>query len=637
MANLFKKNFNLKVSLAFLLSALALFFAARLTLFFIYGANFNALTFWQIIKAFLNGIRFDYYVIAIFLLPCLFMINLPVKSRLWFKFWAFISSALIFLMAILLAADIIYFREVNRHIMQEIIQIKYEMGFMLNYAITQYWYILIVLILALCAGFWFLNKQINKYWEMPRFSFKKLAKICVIFVILIFLGIRGNLGSGKSLGMSSVYKYAKTPNEAALILNGVFSSYHVLRKKQYAENKNNYPLDEAIKEAQLLFKEGQNKFENADFPLQQFVQDNGKVKDINFVIIMLEGWGKYAIGAYNPEGDTHTPYFDAMAKDGVLFTRAYATGQRSIFGFTSIFAGLPLVSGLPMFGYGLEQTGINRTPAQFADAGFYTLYVQTSHRDSYRMCSLANLLGAQESYGWEDIPQYLKYQGKPQFGYDYDALMFIADKIKTRTKNNFFAMAFTGTTHDPFVKLTDDFEIYKDGSWQAGYKNSMAYADYALGSLIKRAKEDGWFDNTVFIFLSDHIGGRFEHKILSDSFEIPFLIYAPKILKPQVIDYPVSQLDIMPTVYALSSLNAPRTIFGHDVLNQNIPHFALVSMGLNNGIITKDGAILYDGKKIIEQEVFTPDFNQDKTVNLLLALDKVSFTLLKNNRWYKED
>ncbi len=636
MSQKIKNNFNLQLTLIFVFTAVLLFFCTRLALFLIYNSTFSALTTWQIVKAFLNGFRFDYSVIGLFFMPCLLMLNLPIKSRLWFKIWAFISAFVLFLMAIILLADLVYFPEVHRHIAQEIIQIKYEFGFIVNYAVTQCWFLLFPALALLVWSLWFFNKKINQYWQAPKFTIKKLIITIFVFAALIVLGVRGHLGGGKSLGMADVYNYAKTPQEAILIMNGAFSAYQVGRKGK-TENVNNYPYDKALSEVQNLIKEENSGFENKDFPLLQFPKNKSKVKDINFVIVMLEGWAKYAIGAYNPSADTHTPYFDEMAKNGVLFTNAYATGQRSILGFTSIFAGLPLVNSLPMFGYGLEQNDINKMPAQFAKEGFYTLYAHTSNRDSYRMCALANLLGAQESYGAEDVPILLKYQGKPRFGYDYDTLMFIADKIKTRKQKNFIALAFTGTTHDPFVKLTDDFEIYTDGSWQSEYKNSIAYADYALGSLIKCAKEEGWFDNTVFIFLSDHIGGRADTKTARENFEIPLLIYAPKILKPQVINYPVSQLDIMPTIYKLSSLNVPHTVFGNDLLNPKAVHFALISNGTNNGIITKDGAILYDGKKIIEQEIFTPDFDAEKNLNLLLALDKVSYTLLKNNKWYTEE
>lgn len=632
---LIPKNLNIKITLIFIFTAVFLFFSTRLALFLIYNSTFSALTTWQVIKCFLNGFRFDYSVIGLFLMPCLLMLNLPIKSRLWFKIWAFISAFVLFLMAVILFADLVYFPEVHRHIAQEIIQIKYEFGFIVNYTLTQSWFLFFPLLALFAWSIWFFNKKINQLWQAPQFSIKKLLLTVFIFAALIVLGVRGHLGGGKSLGMADVYNYAKTQQEAILVMNGAFSAYQVGRKGK-TENTNNYPFDKALTEVQILIKEDNSEFENKDFPLLQTPKSKGKVKDINFVIVMLEGWAKYAIGAYNPSADTHTPYFDEMAKNGVLFTNAYATGQRSILGFTSIFAGLPLINSLPMFGYGLEQNDINKMPAQFAKEGFYTLYAHTSNRDSYRMCALANLLGAKETYGAEDIPLLLNYQGKPRFGYDYDTLMFIADKIKIRKQKNFIALAFTGTTHDPFVKLTDDFEIYKDGSWQAGYKNAMAYADYALASLIKRAKEDGWFDNTVFIFLSDHIGGRSERKTVREHFEIPLLIYAPKLLKPQIINYPVSQLDIMPTIYKISGLNVPHTVYGTDALNPKTKHFALITDGTNNGIITQEGVVVYDGKKILEQESFTQNFDANKTLNMLLALDKVATNLLERNKWYKE-
>lgn len=635
MLKILKNNFHLKTTLVFILTAFALFFFTRLALFLIFHSTFAALTIWQVVKAFINGIRFDYSAMALFLMPCLLMLNLPVKKRWWFKIWAFLGVFVLFLMAIILLADLVYFPEVNRHIAQEIVQIKYEFGFIVNYAVTQCWYLLFPLIALLVWFVWFFNRKINQCWQAPKFKIKNLIITIVVFAALIFLGLRGHLGDGKPLGMADVYNYAKTPQEAILVMNGVFSAYQVGTNEE-VQNTNNYPFDKALTEAQAILKENNSEFKDSNFPLQQFPKNNTKVKDINFVIVMLEGWAKDSIGAYNPDGDTHTPYFDEMAKDGVLFTNAYATGQRSTFGFTSIFGGLPIIGSLPMFGYGLEQSSVNKTPQHFADAGFYTFFVQTSRYRSFRLCTLAISLGAQESYGMEDIPSYLKCENQPQFGLDYDAMMFAADKIKARKKNNFLTMIFTGTTHTPFVKCRDEFEIYKDGSVESKYKNSLAYADYALGALIKRAKEDGWFDNTVFIFLADHIGRYAKRVTTSDNFKIPLLIYAPKILKPQVIDYPVSQLDIMPTVYNLASLNTPRTLFGHNALDKDAPHYAMITMGSNNGIITKDGAVLYDGKQIVEEEKFNPDFDPEYAVNLFLALDKAAATLLKENRYYKE-
>ncbi|MBO7605405.1 MAG: hypothetical protein J6S61_02935, partial [Elusimicrobiaceae bacterium] len=68
----------------------------------------------------------------------------------------------------------------------------------------------------------------------------------------------------------------------------------------------------------------------------------------------------------------------------------------------------------------------------------------------------------------------------------------------------------------------------------------------------------------------------------------------------------------------------------------NVPHFAMITMGSNNGVITKDGAVLYDGKNIVEEEKFNENFDSAKTLNLFLALDKAAATLLNSNKWYKE-
>jgi phosphoglycerol transferase MdoB-like AlkP superfamily enzyme len=57
---------------------------------------------------------------------------------------------------------------------------------------------------------------------------------------------------------------------------------------------------------------------------------------------------------------------------------------------------------------------------------------------------------------------------------------------------------------------------------------------------------------------------------------IPLLLYAPAILKPARYTYPASQLDILPTVAALCSINYVNTTLGKDLLNPSTPRNAFI-------------------------------------------------------------
>ena len=362
------------------------------------------------------------------------------------------------------------------------------------------------------------------------------------------------------------------------------------------------------------------------------------LKNINIVIVLLEGWHPRFIDSLSGGSYGVTPVFDKIVAEGVTFNNAYAAGLRSIFGFAAVLAGVPLVPGLPMFGYGLEMSSLSPMPKNFADAGYYTLFAQTSKRDSYRLCALASFLGMQDSFGWEDIPQLLPYQDKAPFGYDYDALMFAADKIKNRKEKNFFAMVFTGITHEPFARTLPQFNKYEGDDWDSGFKNTLAYADWSIGEFLNKAKEDGWFDNTIFIFLADHTSGA-KTDSLYDKFRIPMVMYAPKILPAVRRNITVSQLDLAPTIYALTGINVPYTAFGRNIFDNSREEerFAFVSEGVNIGLITPKGAVRHSGKQLLGVEPVQEDFDASAAGEKLQALDKAAYTLLKENRWFKHE
>ncbi|MBR5151884.1 MAG: LTA synthase family protein, partial [Elusimicrobiaceae bacterium] len=357
-------------------------------------------------------------------------------------------------------------------------------------------------------------------------------------------------------------------------------------------------------------------------------------KQPNVLIVLLEGWNPHYVDALGHQNFGVTPVFDDIVQHGIVFTNAYAVGQRSIFGFAAVLGSIPLVPGLPMFGYGLEMTSMSPMPSYFAQKGYYTFFAQTSHRDSYRLCALASYLGMQDSFGWEDIPQKLTYEQKAPFGYDYDMLQFAADKIAQHKHQPFMGMVFTGITHEPFVSTLPQFNHYPNDTWEHGFLNSLSYADWSIGEFLARAKKDGWFEDTIFVFVSDHTSGPLSDGTLKRNFHIPLVIYAPAHYSAQQVGYVVSQLDIVPTLYNMAGLTPTYTAFGRDMFDKTAPRLALVAEGSNVGLITQQGGIRHTGSKLLTVEPYSNQFNAEQAQETLLALTKTAYTLLKENRWY---
>ncbi|MGB2579672.1 phosphoglycerol transferase MdoB-like AlkP superfamily enzyme [Elusimicrobium simillimum] len=634
-----KGNFKLKISIVTVGLFLCLFTLFRLAIFVRYHGVFTGLSGADILSSFTNGLRFDMSMIGTFAMVFVLLLNLPVKSKVWVKTFLIILATIFIIMAGTLVGDFIYFDYVKRHMAEELLVIASDVGFLVKYTLTSALIPLILLLASYGAAIFLIIKFVNKYYDPAKdnLSWAKTAAVLLVIAVVTVFGIRGRIFAHKTIGIGDVYAYASSPEEAALTLNGIFTSYHTLRKGK-VEFDNAMPFDTALTIAKQNLITDYETVPNADYPLMRSLNVKGERTGYNFYVVLLEGWSPYYVDSLEGNGKFKvTPEFDAIVKDSVVFTNAYSAGLRSIFGFSGAFLGIPMLPGMPMLGYGLELSQFTGMGTAFNKYGYYTIFSQASYRDSYRMCALASgVIGTGGSYGREDMPEMLPYKEKAVFGFDYDALIFTADKLKN--KKNFLALTFTAITHDPFTVTLPQFEAYPRGvSWENDYLNSLYYADYSVGELIKKAKTEGWFDNTIFIFLSDHSSGDLNRGTLKNRYRIPFVMYAPKILKPQVINHTVSQMDLLPTIYDLANISDPYAAFGKSALRADANRFAFFSEGTNIGIINDNGAIMHNGKTIVKEEADNAQFNAAQAADLALALEKASTVLIKDNKWFKQD
>lgn len=626
-------DFRLKASFTVVAAFLLLFFAFRLALFAFYHNAFANLSFVGVLTAFINGFRFDFAVIATFIMPCILLFNIPVNHKLWHKFWLSLCVFIFFAFFLVLAADFVYFGYVSKHITEEIITLTSDTAFLIKYAFRQTPLLMLFIFAGIGAALYFANKYVNL--SFSRKNFKNITRFIVI-ILLMFFGIRGKIfETSKPIGIADAYRYAQGISGGKLVINGVFTAYHSARKTS-VKIYNPANSEEAVRQTSALLTSSSTFLPDERYPLMRQINPDIALNKYNVFIVLLEGWPRYFIDSLNP-GKNYgvTPNFDAFAKEGVVFSNAYASGMRSIIGTGSVFAGVPFFPNLPSFGYGLEMSALTSMGKDFNAIGYSTLFVQASKRGSFRLCSLAKgLMEMDKCYGREDYPMLLKYKQPAYYGYDYETLMFAADKVKK--EDNFLALTFLAATHEPFMDTQERFEKYPKTNWENKFLNALYYSDFALGELINKAKEDGWFDNTVFIILSDHTDTRSQKSpLIKDRFKIPFIIYAPKILKPAQINYTVSQLDIIPTLYRLLGVKAPYTALGKDVFASSAERFAFVSYGMNIGLITDNGAIMHNGQLLLENQPDNNAFNPEQAQQTLLMLDKAGTALLKQNLWMK--
>lgn len=70
------------------------------------------------------------------------------------------------------------------------------------------------------------------------------------------------------------------------------------------------------------------------------------------------------------------------------------------------------------------------------------------------------------------------------------------------------------------------------------------------------AKKQSWFNNALFVIVSDHAASSAGKTDLPvDRYHIPMWIYAPEIIEPKTINTLASQIDLAPTLLGLLDMS----------------------------------------------------------------------------------
>jgi len=642
MKTTLNQDFKTKIffALSVLLITLISFDLGRIYLLVKYS-NIFTLTSIQILKSFLYSIKFDLSIAAIFYCLPFVMMFVPIKSIKYYKFVISVICIMFSVMLVIMIGDLIYFQELKAHITEELFLALSDLRFIIKYSLTRYWLILILLLLFVYCIYRLSVKLFKNFYNPKKISIIKNVVISLIVYGIIFVMIRGNI-SGMTLGIVDVYKITNNIQEVNLILNGVFTGTHTFVNKE-TSIKNNIDSEQAYQNIRNILLCENEKFVNDAYPLMRKVTKQDLNKDYNVCIFFLEGWSFKHIDSLNNTSYGVTPYFDKIVSESIVFNNAYAVGTRSIFGLYSIFVGFPLIPGFLSensdYAYSLELKNLFSIADIFNNKGYYTAYIQTSPIDANKYFGrmAKTNFGMKESYSKEEIPNCMQYEEESFYGYDYDLCVFIDDKVSKLSKEEpFFILAFTGTTHVPFNKTTDEFEKYPRTTEENKYLNSLYYADYSIGQLIEKAKQNDWFDDTIFIFVADHVPNGIEKgNTLKDKFHIPFIIYAPKIFKPQKIEYTVSQLDIIPTLAHMLGKDLKFTALGTNALDEHASHCAFICEGNNIAIVEGGNTMRHNRQTILETNVEKDSDVYKKLEEKILSFDKVVSDSFKYNRWFE--
>jgi phosphoglycerol transferase MdoB-like AlkP superfamily enzyme len=622
---------RLKLSLLLVLQALGVFALFRGLLFVAYYEEFSTLSLFEILQAFIYGLRFDFSLLAsLFAIPLL-MLNLPLKwfdNKVWTGFWYWLCLPLVIGICLLLAGDLVYYAYVKRHIAQELHLILNDSEFVLHMGLASYK--LALLFFAIFAALLFLLWRKTLRQHIHSGSLYQRLAIFAILPFVLFIGIRGGI-QGKPMHIIDAYATGN-PSQGNLILNGAYSALRSFDQKPSVSHEF-YARQQLEKQAREI-----GLYSNSPhYAFQKQYSDN-KPTGLNVVMVLLESWSYKYIDALAGNNYGITPNFDKLVKAGLAFDHFYAAGQRSIDGLQAVLTSVPNLVDLPNLGWGLETSKFSRLGHIAQQHGYHTVFAQSSSRSSFHVDSIAGATGFQDYYGMEDMTLELKYDDPESFWYGWDHETF--NKVYSRLNEispPFLGFVFTGSTHGPYGTLPKRFLKHPhDANSEQGFMNTIYYADWAIGEFMKKARQQPWFDDTVFIFTADHTVGAYRSGNTLEQFHIPLLIYSPKHIKPGINSAIGSHFDIMPTIIDLLGIPDAFSSVGESLFRKR-DNFAYIRAGNITGLISEQGYIRHTVKKLVDARTMNdnnmPAAVQKKLERRLLTIDQLAYQAIKSNNW----
>lgn len=626
--------------LSILGAALALFSAARAGLYLAHPQDFSNLNAGEIAIAFLHGLRFDASVIATFLGLPLLLLLLPFRwahRRGWQGPWLWLIYAMLLALTLTTIIDIFYFGVVHRHAGPEVTILSGDPALMLDLALRDYWLPIVLFALGGSAGALVWRRLFATLPTPPQRTLPRLGAMVALLAVFVLAG-RGGL---QYKPVSIVNAFSAGPVAAGyLTLNGPFSIAHSIMSSQPTKLEF-MPWTEAVTEARTVLFAPNERPVGDQFPLMRRAMGKGGHRP-NVVVFMLESWDAIHVDALRRRAGLEplgvTPNFDALAEQGVLFDRFYATGQRSMDGMAAMLASMPTLPGMPYIGKGLEQSNLSFMGNLARSQGYQTIFLQSSKRGSFHVDAIAARAGFTTYLGAEDIPgAHAKVSEKSAWGvWDHDTFQ-AAHRLFVQSERPFLGFIFSSSTHQPWHIPADTWRKYPGDSDRERYLNTLYYADWALGEFIAAAKQGGYYDDTIFIFTGDHVSHLdTDPHDLTSLYHIPLLVVAPG-LPPRLETRIGSQLDVLPSIIDLARWDVAHASLGRSLFDAQAANRGTFSVNWKNiERIEESGWLSHNLTRRVGAHIDGPMTQADAMERRLLALYQTTVALVLENRLYRE-
>ena len=578
-----------------LLLVMVLYTISRLFFFWVNVDLYPNVSFSHLLEMLAGGLRFDLtallYLNSLYLLFVL--LPLPSTIRNHHNYistakWAFwVPNILGFIVNCM---DIVYVRFTDRRTTCTVFTEFQNDGNLVSIiwqSMWQYWYatlfgIALLTLLILCTRKQWLVATPQKTWVY--YTAEIVLMLATIYFIVI--GIRGGFGKyTRPITISNAMQYTNTPQETAILLNTPFSLMKSLENTMYIHP--HYFNDEEIEE---LFS-----------PIHtDEIEENGRLGQVNVVVLILESFSKEYIGFYNQHIDGYngfTPFLDSLLAQSVTYTHSFASGRKSIDAMPSVLSSIPMLIE-PYIVTPYSTNAVSSLAACLKEEGYATAFFHGAPNGSMGFQAYARSAGFEQYLGMDEYDGIEAFDGTWAI-WDEEFLQYYARSMN-QMKQPFMTAIFTASSHHPF-RVPKQYEgVFPRGTQPI--HQCVGYTDYALREFFAYAEQQDWYENTLFVLTADHTNqvSLPEYATAKGIFEVPIAFYSPRWNQGNLqIQGAVSQTDIMPSVLAYLGYSKPFFAFGEDILTQEKKHPYAVCYNHPVYQLLSDSLLLqFDGKEV---------------------------------------
>ena len=276
-------------------------------------------------------------------------------------------------------------------------------------------------------------------------------------------------------------------------------------------------------------------------------------KPWNILFFVLESSGADYVFDRSLGNPTPMPFLQKLASEGLYLSNHHTSANNSAKAAFSLFTGLYPDVGRKVFS--MEKNAVIPTLNHYLPAEYdYFLIHPTEPGFTFPQYLLLNN-GLHDFYNQDTLPPDRRPAPNGLARNEIDCFDFLMTRLD-RAREPFLGIYWSFIPHYPYADYGPEFRILPGVTRRQAYYNNLRTLDTQLQRVYEHLVQTGMADRTILVIVGDHGEAFGQHPGVwshtfgfnEEMFRVPLLFWQPKLIPPQVITFPTSHVDILPTL-----------------------------------------------------------------------------------------